>query len=257
MTVPSRVHIAPVGYEKERVYNAANELNADKVVLIGHTPDFESNDYPDGREYFDTIVENLEELGIDHKSDHCNIFDLYESLGTISEIITTHRDDDVYVNVATGSKITAIAGMIASMVTGATAYYVRGDYDDDSGHQSPPKVKYITDLPQYPIQEPDSDQINILNFLQAKKEEGEKVTKGHLINFSEYQGLSYINKDASDKAQYRLLDVHILEPLLDQNYIIIKKEGRNKVIEITEKGWEMLRAFGYLVDTDPETSETQ
>jgi len=254
MAVPSRVHVAPVGYEEERVYDAAKDLNADKVVLIGHRPDLEAENYPRGREHFDNIQRELDNLGIEHSFESCDIFDLYDSLGTTSEIITAHQNDDVYVNITTGSKITAVAGTIASMVTNATAYYVRGEYESVQA-DNPPIVASITKIPQYPIHEPDSDQINILNFLKEKQKEGVNVTKGDLINFSEYQGLSYINKDVSQKAEYRLLDVHVIEPLGQQGYITVNREGREKIIKITEKGENMLRAFRYMIDTVPEASD--
>ena len=119
MDVAQRVHLMPVGYENDRIVLSAERFSADRVVLL------EYDDQTPHPSYSDTVRERLEDAGFDHETVDCDIFDFYDSLGTIAELATRLDDHDVYVNLATGSKVTAIGGMIACMATGATPYYVR------------------------------------------------------------------------------------------------------------------------------------
>jgi len=119
MDVAERVHLIPVGYENDRIVLPAVRLRADRVVLLRYE---DETDHPS---YVETVRERFVEEGIDHETVPCNIFDFYDSIGTVAELSTRFADHEVYVNLASGSKVTAIGGMIACMTSGATPYYVR------------------------------------------------------------------------------------------------------------------------------------
>ena len=241
LEVPTRTHIIPMGYEEDRVYKAANKLRGDRVVIIAHenrTRDFDNR--------YEEVIKQLDGLGIKRNEEptYCNIFNVYDSLGTISEAIAAYSDDDVYVNLAAGSKITAIAGMIACMVSEATPYYVQacnhqGDY--------PSGIANITKLPEYPIEPPKSDQVRILGYLSNV----DSATKGQLIDFSERKKLDFIaDYSSQNKAKYRRLDRHIIRPLLDRGYVEVHKDGRYRKVAITTRGEHTLQAFGSLSSGD-------
>ncbi|TKX52073.1 hypothetical protein EXE44_19330, partial [Halorubrum sp. SS7] len=77
--------------------------------------------------YHETARQRVRDEGIRTETVECDIFNLFSSLGTIAEISNRLRDHNVYVNLASGSKVTAIGGMIACMVTGAIPYYVHAE----------------------------------------------------------------------------------------------------------------------------------
>ena len=238
-SVAERVHIMPVGYENSRVWEAAKGFKAYKVVLIGH-----NQNSPKGEECWKAVHEGLEERGFEFETETCDIFDLYDSLGTISGKISEYREDEVYVNVSTGSKITAIAGMISSMVLGAEAYYLKAKSYDEI----PEGVEMIEELPHYPIEAPDKSQIVLLKFIERENDQGRYPTKGKLINVSEFNKLPFTLDNVQGKGKYRLLDINALNPLEEDDYIEIRKDGRNKIVEITEAGSAALRAFENLYD---------
>lgn len=239
--VRERVHIMPVGYEHERIVKPAERLRADRVVLIGHEEDEEGSA---GRERLESAANTLEDLDIPYNVMDCDIFNLYSSLGAIAQAVSTHNDDDVYVNVSTGSKITAIAGMIASMVLDSTAYYVRAeDYKND-----PSEIIEVTNLPTYPIDAPDQEQVNIMAFIETWVEHEGPPTKGEVIHFSEQESLSYVRENVAGKGKYRLLDTHIVEPLKERGWIEESKSGRNKILELTANGTAALQAFRWMTD---------
>lgn len=237
--VPDRVHIMPVGFEEDRIFKTADELKADKVVLVVNKGDSKKE-----REHRRIAIEQLEKLGYDPTIVESDIFDLYASLGDIAKIIEEYSEHDVHVNVSTGSKVTAIAGMIAAMMTGANAYYVKArDYLSDD---VPRGIDTVFQLPHYPIQSPDIQHLEVLKHLEEN--EMLDVTKSDLIDFSEKKNLQFIaDRDVSRKAKYRLLDSHIVEPLLNQGYIQITEKGRNRLVDISEDGRDLVRAFGFLI----------
>jgi len=243
LNVPARVHIMPVGYEYERIIQPAEEFRADKVVLLGHEEDTQGDQ---GTEHLENAITALEKQNIEVRAEECDIFDLYSSMGAIAELITAHEGDEVYVNVSTGSKVTAIAGMIASMILECTPYYVRAsDYDDE-----PKQIDETTELPTYPIDAPYADQVNVMNFIEVMSERKSPPTKGEIIQFSEYYNQDYITRDVSRKEKYRILDAHMIEPLKQREYIRESSDGRSKIVSLTEQGRGALEAFQWLIDAD-------
>lgn len=238
--VPDRVHLMPMGYEEQRIYESASRLKADRVVILKNDDGDE-----DGREHHKNAVKGLEERGYDPKTIYCNIFDLYETIGTISRLIREFEDQDVYVNISTGSKVTAIGGWIAAMIFDATPYYVKAKTYKEG--RPPEGIDTITELPRYRIQAPDPSHVMVLDYLNEVEDQG--VSKSKLIDFSEERELPFIaGKDISRKAKYRLIDNHLIEPLLTEGYIDISQEGRNRFVHITEEGKEMVDAFKYLLE---------
>lgn len=244
MNVPDRVHVAPVGYENDRVVLPAIELGADRIILL------EYEDETDHPSYIARIHERLDEAGIPHECVGCDIFDFYGSIGAVAEAATRYRDEDVYVNLASGSKITAIGGMIACMATGATPYYVRAErYAAETECDVAEGVRDITELPTYPMEHPDRQHVAVLDYL----DEEDGARKRDVIEFGIEANLPFIaDHDAANaKSEYRLLDSHIARPLEARGDITIEDVGRSKRLRLTEAGRNTLRAFSYLLEDDP------
>jgi predicted transcriptional regulator len=189
------------------------------------------------------------------ETEECAIFEMYPAIGKIGECITAHQpDDDVYVNLATGSKITAIAGMIASMTVGATPYYVKANNYGDPDEEPPPETPVASDagdamqLPQYHIDAPSSEAVAIMDYLAQSASD---VNKQELIQFALDADLSFMQSHANSKAQaqYRALET-VLEPLLERGYIEIEAEGRNTLVSLTDHGKNTYRAFRYQLEEE-------
>ncbi|WP_436923666.1 HFX_2341 family transcriptional regulator domain-containing protein [Halosimplex amylolyticum] len=243
MEVAERVHLIPVGYENDRIVLPAVRLRADRVVLLRYE---DETDHPS---YAETVRERLDDEGIDHETVPCNIFDFYDSIGTVAELATRFADHEVYVNLASGSKVTAIGGMIACMATGATPYYVRAKrYAAETDGDVAEGIRDITELPTYPMQSPEPQHVAVMDYLD--REDGTR--KRDLIDFGKEAGLPFIaERDAANrKSEYRLLDSHVLGPLAENGYVDLEEVGRSTRVSLTESGRNTLRAFRYLIDED-------
>lgn len=242
MEVSERVHIMPVGYEHDRVVESAKKFKADQVLLIGH-----KGNTTKGERYWKKVQETLDEEGIDYESESsCDIFDLYDSIGTIASLISNHRNDDVYVNISTGSKVTAVAGTIAANVADVTAYYAKAEsYDGEPGG-----ISEVFELPHYPIQAPDQQQVKTLHILHLLETRGIEPTKGQFIHVAEQNNLDFTTRDVTEKGKYRLLDDQVLKPLSNFGYVDVTKDGRERIIHLTDKGQGAYQAFKALIDTE-------
>jgi len=250
-----RIHIAPLGYEDDRVVKPAITTKADRVYLLEH--DEPEDEKPD---YHATLKEELRDNGMAVHSVDCNIFDLYAVLGAVAEIITSHRDDEVFVNISTGSKISAIGGMIACMVTresgNVTPYYVRAEgYTSDDEAEDDLPVSFgmaaMAELPTYPIDGPSPQEIAMLQYIADE----EPVAKKQLIRRAR-EVVDRFRRNAEDKeieqdsdphmGEYRLLDTHILDPLTERECIEVDEVGRSKEIGRVAKRSRLCRWYSQL-----------
>ncbi|WP_139231273.1 HFX_2341 family transcriptional regulator domain-containing protein [Halostagnicola kamekurae] len=243
MNIVDRVQIAPLGYEKARVKEPIYQFNADKVVLIRQDS---STDYE--TDYQRDLISELEDNDrIELDTLECDFFDLESSLRVLTSAIREHEDHDVYVNASTGSKITAIAAVIACQNLGATPFYVRPEYRNDDGHLEPPEeplvseVGEITDIPVFSLQSPSMNQLLVLSYLA--EEDG--ATKKELIEFGKSQEFDFIvnSKTTSEEGLYKLLETHIIDPLQSKSFISVKKDGRTKRVYLADHGKEALQIF--------------
>jgi len=170
-------------------------------------------------------------------------------------------DEDVYINLTTGSKITAIGGMLACMMTMDEAdvrpYYVRSTPDGYNLNKEKPMTEEISgekQLPTYPIEGPEGEQIEALAYIY----ENGQVTKGDLIKHLrtvsgvEQFGLDRIDSTDQDAdpqvGEYRRLDNSILDPMSKRGWVLVEKVGTRKEITTTADGNDVLEAFRYLVE---------
>ncbi|QAU13013.1 hypothetical protein EKH57_09925 [Halorubrum sp. BOL3-1] len=245
--VPKRVHVVPLGYELDRIVRPVVDGDADEVLFLEPNLDREGVDRPS---YHGAVRERIHEEEISTETVECDIFDLFSSLGTIAEIADELRDHNVYVNLASGSKVTAIGGMIACMVTGAIPYYVRAE-EYAGGEERPVAsgARAPETLPKYPIEEPKPERVAVL----AHVEREQPVTKGELIDYGRREGLPFVERYDTEgvrnpeRGYYRRLNAHVVDPLTDRGFVEVEEHSKYQYVSVTESGSNHLRAFRYLI----------
>ena len=234
-----RVHVAPQGCETERVHIPIIENDADKAVLLTHT---EST--PKGDECLETVTDKLDGASVSYDCRECDLFDMYATLWAFAEIIDEYARDDVFVNLSTGSKITAISGMIACMGTGAYPYYVK--VDEYTGETISKGVKDTVQLSAYPIGVPDRQYLEVMEYI----EENGPMAKKEVVEFvqdQEFQLLSEYNRQEF-RHMYKPVNEEIFDPLEERGYIDIQRRGQEKQVHLTTDGKETLKVFRYMLE---------
>ncbi len=252
-----RVHIAPVGFEVDRIVLPAKMRKADRVWLLVH-----NNASADkANQFIAEIKKKLAKMGIESLDRSVDRTDLFDIMREVRGIIKAERDagNVVFVNVASGSKIQAIGCMMACMtmrdIGGVVPFYPEAKeyvgYEDGqqragggggATRQQSVGVKNIVQLPMYGVQVPDGRLVKALSLI---KDNGGTMTKKELAVVAEERGIISVNarrEEHRSMVRYTTLDKAIIQPLKDKWKLIdVEKIGRNHHVRINEDGLHVVQ----------------
>jgi len=236
----AEVHIAPLGYEYDRIRAPAIEYGADVVYLL------RGRDRP-AATYHEELGADLTEAGVTVRSRRVELDDVYDVLGEVTTIADGHAGDIVRVNVSSGPKLATVGAALACMATDAMGYHVHPETRAHDVESTPRTggLDLAERLPSYPLETPTTDQVRILEYVDSSTTAAYTPKKSDLIEFAEENDLEFIARTdpANDKAKFALLNNRILDPLVDNGYVEIEAVGRSKQVSLTETGGNALRAF--------------
>ncbi len=236
--IRQRIHIAPVGFEIDRIVIPAVEMKADLVYLVVH--DNISDDKASN--YHLEIQKQLKKKKIKIETVYADRFKLFDIIRAVKEVIQNHRKDEFYVNVASGSKIHAIGCMMACMVfddrENIHPFYPQAEsypiYKEKE--QQTYGVKEIHSLPTYQLLTPKPD---LLEALKIIKEHNGRLKKKDLAEEAEKRKILNIGAREENKsnARFASLDKKIIQPLLHTwRFIEEEKIGKNRWISFSDDG---------------------
>ena len=167
-TLKLRIHIAPVGFEIDRIIIPAKKRRADRVWLVGH----DNRALDKARPFLEKIRKTLEKNNIEVKEAVANRYRLFDIVRVIKEIISEEKQHDIYLNVASGSKIHAVGLMMGTMIfddrtTLHPFYALAKDYHHTK--VTDPQTSEIednNDLPKYQIHTPPQTQLAAIHILK-------------------------------------------------------------------------------------------
>ena len=230
-----RVHIAPVGYEIDRIVMPAKRMRADKVILLVHENPSEDK----ARKFYLQITEKLEKLNIDVATEHHDRAALFQIIKAVRRLIERESGNMIYVNLASGSKIQAIGCMMASMMfnddSNVHPFYVEAkEYPGFSGKPISKGIKDVAYIPAYDIQRPDDRHIQALKIIV---DAGGRISKKEMATKALAQKLIVVNAENRSQATFASLDKNIISQLENRwKFVRVSKVGRTRWIEITDDG---------------------
>lgn len=251
---PKRVHISPVGFEIDRIVIPAIHMNADKLYLIIDRDENDKGAYC-VNEIYDQLGKNAKSLEIvPVKTDFKNL-ELYETLRIYRQILMNEKENHIFINVSTGSKIHSIAGMMTSMIfkeehISILPYYVQPEkyeLEPDQGEQLTTGCKGIQVLPEYRIEKPSHELLRVLHLINKNTErnsdgDSKGLNKKRIIDILDDEKIRLIEEPVKNEipAKYRALERRYIEPLLKWKYINIEKRNRKALIHVTQEGKDAL-----------------
>ena len=238
-----RVHVAPVGFEVDRIVLPAINMKADRVWLIVHA----GAKADKGDKFIKDIQSKLKDARIECILAPADRIDLFDILRALRTIILKEKGNSILVNVSVGSKIQAIASMMACMmfkdISMIKPYYVVPERYNSSQEdkEETEGLKDIIGLPEYKIEIPSDKLIRCLALIDERA--GGKITKRELKDMAIENNLIHVDdkKISSDQAAYMALNKNLVEPLLDWNFITESKVGSHHIISLTEDGRHALK----------------
>ncbi|MCH7559750.1 MAG: hypothetical protein IIC67_00015 [Thaumarchaeota archaeon] len=230
-----RVHIAPVGYEIDRVVLPAKKLRADKVILLVHDNPSEDR----ATKFYEKISSELKKVNIEVSTEYHDRLDLFQIIKTVKNLIRQESGNIVSVNLASGSKVQAIGCMMASMMfnddKNVNPFYVEAkEYLGFSGKPISKGIKDIEYIPTYEIQKPEERHIQALKIVV---DNDGKISKKDMARFAVEQKLIVVNAENKSQATFASLDKNIISVLENRwGFVKVTKIGRTRWIEITDEG---------------------
>jgi hypothetical protein len=243
-----RVHIAPVGFEVDRIVLPAIRKKADKVWLVTHDNPHEDK----GHTFAEQIDKKLRAAHIECRRSLANRIDLFDILRALRSIILQEKGNYILVNVSSGSKIQSIASMMACMMFKEQAmikpyYVVPAKYNTSLSQdkkQETEGLKDIITLPDYKIEIPNEKLIKCLDIIS--KHPDSKITKRELKDLALKNNIIHVLKkddedEYTEQATYMALNKNLIEPLLDWNFVTVEKIGSRHIVFLTNEGRNALK----------------
>ncbi len=224
-----RVHIAPVGFEIDRIVIPAKKMKADKVWLLIHDNPSEDKAGP----FIEKIIKQLKKEKIKVVIESHNRLDLFKIIKSIKEIVIKEEGNNIFVNLASGSKIQAIASMMACMMfndkKSIKPFYAEAEsYPGFEGKQISYGVKNLMEIPTYDIHTPKPELVKALQIII--KQNG-RLRKKDMALFAEKENLITVNARKENYTQNRFasLDQKIIQQI-DEQWKLVEEEkiGRTR-----------------------------
>lgn len=265
----NNVHIVFNTKEDKRITDPILKSSPNKLYYF--TARIEKTGQSDvNMEFFEKNINLLKKriptLDIIHKElDYTNYIEVIQAISRIIKEEREENDDaDIYINVGTGSKITALASTEASKLWDCHIYYVYSSKYDPSGEGPQHKGEmYIKTPITFPIKKPEAIYIKVLKLIQrmiTKKYKGKEydqsqakfVYKKNLIDElieKNFLKLEHKNEDERKRrSSYYMKSKKFFDPLEKElSYIQISDDRRNKKVRLTPTGKQILQIFQYLI----------
>lgn len=224
-TVPLRVHLVPVGYEVKRVTEPLIRLKADRAYLFTFTAT------DSAKKYWADVHRTLqsEYKSIEVRDRFEDVWDFHRVLALYGSIIREENASGnlVFVNVSTGTKITAMVGLLSSMFWSTTSYYARTSYGGGT--------EVVHDIAFLPLLRFDVLPREARQVLLDLKRQGRPIPKEELIRSLRKLELLPTEQALSLPATYRRVD-GLLAPLIERGFAQITGHGRASRIQLTDEG---------------------
>ena len=277
-SVPSvaerRVHMVPLGYERDRIVEPLRRHGADVAYLLVDAPDRDGArgdvdfDAAGASDPGDTRIDHDDLTGYQRdawasvaefaavRPIPVALADVYDALGVTTTVAAHHRageedGDRLFGNVSTGPRIAAVGVAMACMIVGARPYSVEPERHRHDRREEPltEGVQRTVDLPIYPMDAPTTDQVAILGRLHDRSEGRLATDKWNLIEWARERDLPFLREAGESRtAKYRALETHVLSPLRERNYVELEDVGRSDTVRLTETGRRVFFAFEHKVD---------
>ncbi len=234
---PRRIHIAPVGFEIDRVVLPAKMDKADKVFLMVHS----DRKADQAKEYTAEIERRLKKAKIETEQVAADLWNIEEITRVTRDLMLANSDCNIAINLASGSTNHSI-GMDRACMTFKNRSNLRMFYpfaETYNGfvypHQQTEGVKELKQIVTHRIQVPEDELIQALKIIKQhqgrhgmkKKDLAKACHREHLI---EYRG-------KSANAILIALDRQILQKLQHKWLAVrVKKRGSNKHVSLTQEG---------------------
>lgn len=247
--VARRIHVAPVGFEVDRVVGPILEMAGERAVLVANVRRADQ-----ATSYRSQVVEQLEAKGVATEVVRASIFDLDATTVTIADILRKHRSDSLYINVSSGSKVQAFAGYLAKLIVQTegihvTAYYSEPDhYPATSGEPLSIGYRASFQMPDVVLRAPKRELITALGVLEprprSKYDLALRLAELGLLDREKLSTDGFARDERSRVGLMMAVQARFVGPLESWGFVTCEKKGKSILVSISEPGRRAFRLFG-------------
>ena len=248
-----KVHVAPIGYYLDRVWEVPLQNRADRLWLIVDEEGPKSNEAP----YRAAIKEHLG-TRLEVKEEPAKLWDLEDLLRAYGKVVRTEleQENEIWVNISTGSKLQGVAGALTAMSHGTHAYYVVAeDFEKPptkKGAKGPVAlasgVRRVIPIEGFRLDRPAPEALHVLRAIREMTGDRKKeVKKKELVSKLLKEGWDQeVESKRGDKQQAALMRLNRVLEGLGQEPKKVEQTGntRRRRISLTEEGRRFLTLLG-------------
>lgn len=239
--VPRRVHVAPVGFEVDRIVEPILRMEGEAVVLVAQLSERDK-----GRRFLDKVQDKLRRRGVKIEVVRRDIHDLYALTRAFAQVFRSHSHDSIFLNVSSGSKIEAIAAVLATMLVrnegiAVTLYYaIPHEYTAPLTKPLSTGCDEVIPLPHLSMQVPSPEMREALGILRAgarsKSELAVELAKRGQFDQSRLSSEGKPKDEAARVSLQTAVDVRVVRRLEELKYAQVRRRGRQAIVALTPLG---------------------
>ena len=235
-----RIQIAPVGFEIDRVVIPAKKEKAEKVYLMVHKNITEAN-YAVHKKYYTLIQKKLKAAKIETELIYCDWKNIEEITRVARDLILKEADNEIAINLASGSKNHAI-GLDRACMTFRKRDNIHPFYPEAKNYravkypcQQSSGVKQIKQVPIHRIIVPEPELIEALRIIKdnstdiplhkGKKGVKKKALAKAYFGDSSKVNLTKLQRNITQKLEKTWRAIEIIQ-VGQSDWISLNKEGR-------------------------------
>lgn len=242
--IPERVHIAPVGYEIDRIVLPFRQIRGECMHLI-----IRKDNDARGEKCLAAIERELDSDRKPYEIHAIDYDDLFNLIFHSRKIIGNEleKGNHVFVNISSGGNIQAAACHFASLTfkEGVIAYYVHPKtYPENVDPERPQRsegLEKIQTIPNYFIELPNDDHLRFMKIVSESKHPSKKEIRDTCVK-------SGLIAPRGKTAPYGhvVMENKYIQPLEERGLLMVEEKGRRARVRLTDKGMNTLRLTGLL-----------
>ncbi|MFW6141217.1 MAG: DUF6293 family protein [Candidatus Saliniplasma sp.] len=247
-----RVHVAPLGYELDRIVEPLKELKADEFILVIQKEE------KHGKEHQKNVENWLKEHDVKYSIKEAELLDLEDCISVFGRIVYRLKEEghDVYVNISSSTSISAVGASFAAMLWDAEPYhalpeYIVHEHEREPGEPMSQGLKDVIPIQGLHFEIPDRELLKILKYIDDHTRENKRfVSNKDVIDFLKEKEMLTVGDGVRNESQSlnKKFRERYRNDLVEKwDFIKLKGKTRSRKIGLTEKGRQYLKMFGYLV----------
>lgn len=230
-----KIHIIPVAFEFDRAVLPVEENGADRVYILSGA---QGGEGPLSSAMAAKVARRLEKRVREIVKVNYGFYDYANIFRKLAEIGEREKGNDVLINLSSGGRIVAIAGILAASMYGWTPYYA--EPENYGGKERSSGLKKVFEITTYPIEKPRGHLVACLALMEGIETQKSLMNKLEKAEVFEDE----IPGEKLSKRSYMEFKRSYMDPLVEKGWISKDSKGRTSRLEITEAGREIVRIFG-------------